>query len=64
MLNIVITRNTLLIGLISAIAISPVAAANDAAIKRGYVAVNVGYIKGLNIHPQAQRDFKTLVRWL
>ena len=36
----------------------------EAAIERGYVAVNVGYIKGLNIHPQVQRDFKTLVRWL
>ena len=36
----------------------------EAAIKRGFVAVNVGYIKGLNIHPQVQRDFKTLVRWL
>jgi len=36
----------------------------EAAIGRGYVAVNVGYIKGLNIHPQVQRDFKTLVRWL
>lgn len=36
----------------------------EAAIKRGYVTVNVGYIKGLNIHPQVQRDFKELVRWL
>lgn len=36
----------------------------EAAIERGYVAVNVGYIKGLNIHPQVQRDFKGLVRWL
>lgn len=36
----------------------------EAAIERGFVAVNVGYIKGLNIHPQVQRDFKTLVRWL
>jgi hypothetical protein len=36
----------------------------EAAIGRGYVAVNVGYIKGLNIHPQVQRDIKTLVRWL
>ncbi len=36
----------------------------EAAIESGYVAVNVGYIKGLNIHPQVQRDFKTLVRWL
>ena len=36
----------------------------EKAVERGYVAVNVGYIKGLNIHPQVQRDFKTLIRWL